>query len=631
MSRNHLINLELLNYFKQGLKPDPLMSINKWADTYRILPSESSSEPGKYRTDRMPYLEEIAYELSPESDTSEVTVIKGTQLGFTELGNNMLFCYAHLYPCPMLQILPTQDAVRTHAISKLWPSVKAASVLNEKIREKKTKDGSSNTELLFSGGSIKLGWSNSASTFASNSRRVVICDDIDRWPLEIEGGNPLTLAKNRTEGYPNNKKIYNNSSPAKKENSRIQPKYDNSSKALYTMKCPCCNEDIVFEKDGFKFEHDEEHQLEGDVVFICSKNGCIIEEHMKHEMMKKENGVRWVHEFPDRKHKGYRLPSYYSPFARWNEMFQDYLDAFKEMKQKKETISMAAWVNTKDAKGWEEKIKKIDISEFNDRHENYNDDVPDGVYFLTAGVDTQDDRLEVEIVGWGKYGESWSIDYKVLDGDPNKQKVWAKLDRVLEKSYKHESGLDLKIMGVAIDSGGHRTDAVYNYCRPRYEQNVYCIKGAKEVSTPILKGTPSRVSKGTVRLFSIGVNSAKDTINTYMKTKEVGPGFMHYPMKEDVYNEAYWNQLTAESRDKATGRWSKFRTRNEAIDVRVYALGALKILEHEFYPDGFDWDDIEEEFYIRVEESINNVDYEGEEKVEESTQTDEFNDWRDQY
>ena len=141
MSINPFINSELLKYFKKGFEADPFMTISEWADAYRILPTESSSEPGQYRTDRMPYLEEIAYELSPQSPTSEVSVIKGTQLGFTELGNNMLFCYADLYPCPMLQILPTESAVRTHSSSKIWASIKATTRLKNLIKSRNSKDG----------------------------------------------------------------------------------------------------------------------------------------------------------------------------------------------------------------------------------------------------------------------------------------------------------------------------------------------------------------------------------------------------------------------------------------------------------------------------------------------------------
>ncbi|OCL85729.1 Phage terminase large subunit (GpA) [Aliarcobacter thereius] len=626
MSANININSELLKYLKEGFEPDPIMTVSEWADAYRVLPSESSSEPGQYRTERMPYLEEIAYELSPQSPTSEITVIKGTQLGFTELGNNMLFCYADLYPCPMLQILPTESAVRTHSSSKLWASIKVTPKLKNLFRARKSKDGSSITSLLFRGGSIALGWSNSAATFASMSRRVVINDDVDRWADEIEGGDPLDLAKNRAEAFPNNKKIYNNSSPGKKHNSKILPKYESSSQGLYTMKCPHCSEDVVFEKDGFKFSYDEEYRLKDDVVFVCSNNGCIIEEHQKYEMMKKENGARYVHNFPEREHKGYRVPSYYSPFAKWNEIFQSFLDARKEQKQKKISTKMAGWVNTKDANVWEEEIEKLDVKEFLNRHEDYAADVPSGAYILTAGVDTQDDRLECEVVGWGKYGESWSIAKYILDGDPKFPKVWQKLDNILQSTYKHESGIDMKILGMGIDSGGHRTDYVYSYCKTRVEQNVFCMKGDNSVETPILKSGISKNKDGSLRLYMIGVNSAKDVVYGQLTTKEIGPGYMHYPKKPE-YDEEHFKQLTGEAKDKTTGRWKKFRARNEALDLRVYAMATLRILENQYYPNGMDWDDIELGFNVRVEEELNTV-----RKVEkEIVEHNSFSDWRDNY
>ena len=634
MSINPFVNNELLEYFKKGFEPDPLMTVSEWADSFRILPSESSSEPGRYRTERMPYLEEIAYELSPQSNTLEVTVIKGVQLGFTELGNNMLFCYADLYPCPMLQILPTESAVRTHSSAKLWPSIKASPRLKDTFKAKKTKDGSSTTSLVFKGGSIELGWSNSPSTFASMSRRIVVNDDVDRWPLEVEGGDPLDLAKNRAEAFPNNKKIYNNSSPAEKHKSKIWPKYETSSQALYTMKCPHCGEDVVFEKKYFKFDYDEDYQLKGNVVFTCRTNGCIINEHEKYEMMKKENGARYVHKFPERNHKGFRIPSYYSPFAKWNDLFQGWLDAYKEMKTKKIAKKMAAWTNTKDANVWEEKIEKIDVSNFLTRHEDYAADVPNGAYILTAGVDTQDDRLECEVVGWGKFGESWSVAKYILEGDPKFPRVWQKLDKILNSTFKHESGIDMKIMGMGVDSGGHRTEFVYSYCRARIEQNVFCLKGDKAVETPVLKSKISKAKDGILRLYMIGVNSAKDVVYGHLTTKEPGPGYMHFP-RNDAYDEEHFKQLTGEKKDKSTGRWSKFRARNEALDIRVYSMASLKILEAQYYPQGIDWDEIEEEFNVKIEDELNSNEYIQRELEQFNDNNNEnsnsYNDWRDNY
>lgn len=627
MSFSPSINPLLLKAFIEGLKLDPFIKISEWGDKYRILPTDSSSESGPYRIDRMPYLREIADELSPQSEAAEVTVVKGIQLGLTELGNNTLFCYSHLYRCPMLQILPTETATRTHATSKIWPSIEASPILKSIIRPRKTTDGSSITNLVFNGGSITLAWSNSATSFASMSRRLVVCDDVDRWALTIEGGDPLDLAKNRTEAFPNNKKIYYNSSPGEKHKSKIWPKYNNSSMGVYTMKCPHCGEDVVFEKDGFVFEKDENYQLVGNVVFVCSNNGCIIEEYMKFEMMEEEKGARYVHTFPERiKHRGFRLPSYYSPFKTWNEIFQEYLEAYKDMVTRKDTTKMASWTNTKDANVWEEKIDKLDSKEYLNRHEEYAAEVPNGVFILTAGVDTQDDRLEVEVVGWGKYGESWSIAKLILEGDPKFPRVWQKLDNVLENSYKHESGIDMKILGMGIDSGGHRTDYVYSYCKTRVEQNVFCMKGDNSVETPILKSGISKNKDGSLRLYMIGVNSAKDVVYGQLITKEVGPGYMHYPKKPE-YNEEHFKQLTGEAKDKTTGRWKKFRARNEALDLRVYAMATLRILENQYYPNGMDWDDIELEFNARVEEELNTV-----KKVEkEIREHNSFSDWRDNY
>jgi phage terminase large subunit GpA-like protein len=614
----------LMRVFRSGLKPDPRMGIEEWADTYRVLPTESSSEPGRYRTSRMPYLREIYKELSPMSKTQEVVVMKSTQVGMTEVGNNILFCYADLYPCPILQILHTETAVRTHAKDKIWASIRASERLRAKFRDIKSKDGSSTTKLVFNGGSVDIGWSNTTATFASMSRRIVINDDVDRWPDDVGGeGDPLGLSKKRTDAFPN-RKIFTNSTPTTKENSKINKEYENSSMGLYNMKCPECGKYIVFEKKHFKFEHNETYELIDDVKFCCYECGSLISESEKISMMATENGAKWIHKHPHKEIRGFRLPAYYSPFFSWREIFRDYLIAYRLMKEQNDTRKMKVWTNTVDASTWEEKFDKVDTSRLKNNIEVYAAQVPQGVFMLTAGVDTQDDRLEVEVVGWGKYGESWSIDYHILDGDPKYPNVWQKLDNILQKSYSHESGLSLKILSSTIDTGGHRTGFVYEYCRPRFELGVFAIKGDTTIGTPIVKGRPSRDNKGKVPLYMIGVNSAKDIIHTQLMTREKGAGFMHFP-KKPLYDESYFKQLTAEKRDEK-GRWEKFRQRNEALDVRVYAMAALEIYQMQNFPDGFDWDEIENEFLMTVENFIN---YNHEEVIED--ENNDFSNWRDDY
>lgn len=559
-----------LDAFRSGLKPDPKMPIGEWSDAYRILPSESSAEPGKYHIDRMPYLKEIAWELSPQSDTEKVSVIKGTQLGLTELANNMLFTYADLYPCPMLLVLPTETLAMTHAADKLWPSIDKTPRMADKIYPRKKDGGSKVLDVRFPGGNIKIGYSFTTATFASVSRRVLIKDDLDRWPDNVKGeGNPSDLANKRTDAFPN-RKIYANSSPTRAGTSKIQKEYDNSSQGLYEMPCPECGGMFSFLFDYFKFDYDQEkYALIGDVECACPHCGSLIAEHHKHTMMQKG---KWVHRHPEKSHKGYQVPSYYSPFLRWNEIFTEFLEAKKAM-GKGDVTAMVVWKNTRDANVWEEEYDIVEVNGLHDRCEEYEAEVPEGVYLITAGVDTQDDRYEVEVVGHGKDSETWSIDFNIINGDPKDPETGKALDEYLDSTFVHESGAEMKIFAAAIDTGGHRTNVVYEFCKTRYLRRIYAIKGAKAVDAPLVNMRASRKNMAKIPLFSVGVNVAKDDLYSKIVIDEPGPGYMHFPNKP-IYNQGYFDQLTVEKRNK-DGRWmNPSKKRNEATDCRVYAMAA---------------------------------------------------------
>ncbi|MGB3751930.1 MAG: terminase gpA endonuclease subunit [Arcobacteraceae bacterium] len=614
-------------YFLKGLEPDPLFSVSQWADERRILPKNSSAEPGRWRTSRFPFLREIMDELSPHSKTQQVKLIKGTQIGGTEIGNNFVMTYMDIYPASMLLICVSEKLLKKHRMDKLIPSLKAMPKLASKIIRGKTKEDLGDAEAMrFPGGSLNFGYSNSTANFRSLSCRVVVLDDVDGFPMDVEGeGSPMALGKKRTDAFAN-RKIYINSTPTIKGNSNIEREYEESDQREYHMKCPECDELVRFDFDYFSFEYDKvTYTLIDDVHFCCPECGSLIPEYKKTQMMKEEKGAKWV---PGKEHihKGYKLPSYYSPILTWNEIFTEFLEAKKALNSGDNRL-MKTWKNTRAAEVWEEENEKADVTIFNDRLEQYGAAVPEGVYILTAGVDTQDDRLELEIVGWGKYGESWSIDYIILDGDPKFPKVWEKLDKYLiDKRYKHISGMEMSILATCIDTGGHRTDYVYAYCRPRYELNIFAIKGSSTIDAPLIPTRASKTAKGgAMPIYLVGSNNGKDTVFANIMTKEPGPGYMHYP-KKAIYDQSYFKQLTAEKRD-ISGRWKKFRQRNEALDVRVYAKAALGLFEMQNFPDGLDWDDVEEEFNSRIEEDLDS-------NIEEETTDSEssnYNDWRDQY
>jgi len=571
-----------------GLKPDDKVSIDEWAEKYRVLPTKSSSEPGPWRNDRTPYLREIMYELSPHSSTEQVKVIKGTQLGFTEVGLNTILAYMDLYPCPILMVMPVETLAKKFSNAKLTPSIKAIDHLNKKVKNAKSvDDGGGTFEKDFDGGMFSLGWSYSASAFASFSAKVVVLDDVDRFPDDVEDeGDPLELGKNRADAFAG-RKIYINSTPTTKDASKIEREFTDSDQREYFMPCPHCtpkekhlqNESnmMVFKLEYFRYEKSSSGAIVSEPYMVCPHCGGVVEEHHKSIMMSEEYGAKWIAMNPGHIHRGYKLNSFYSPIGwlGWKNIAQEHVKAHSAMKGGNNKL-LKKFVNTRLAETFEEEIEKIDESEMMDHVETYESQVPDGVLVLTAGIDTQDDRLEVEVVGWGHLDESWSIDYKVFTGDTRGKEVWNRLDEfLLHTRFMRKDGSFMRIHTSCLDTGGHRTKEAYAFALPRFLRRVYAIKGAKPVDAPVVNKRPTRKDKKKPPLFQVGVNKIKDILYDYMMTKEKGAGYMHFPDLPH-YDTAYFRQLTAERREN-NGRWVKFRERNEALDVRVYSYAALHL------------------------------------------------------
>ena len=558
----------------EAMKPDPKWTIWEWADHRRILPSKSSAEPGRYRTSRMPYLKEPMECLSPSDPCQEIKVIKGTQLGWTEIGNNWILATIDLYPAPMLLVMPTGDLVEKHSKQKITPSIDLCPKVKEKVADKKSRGGGNTISIKeFRGGMLVMSGANTGASFRSNSYKNLMLDDVDGFPLDVEGeGSPLDLARNRTDAFAN-RKIYINSTPTIHKRSNIEKEFENSDQREYFVPCPeCKNEDtirwenIVFDKGDLG--------VVGKVKLKCTECGALIVEGNKTRML--ADG-KWVAQNPGHKHPGFKLSSLYSPigFVSWEQIANEFLDAQKAL-ENGDTSRMKRWVNTRLAEVWEESYETIDTSEMFGRREVYNAEVPSGGLMLTAGVDTQDDRLECEVIAWSRYEESYSIAYHVLHGDPKNEEVWSKLDEVLMKEYEHEDGGNMKILATCIDSGGHRTEYVYKYCKARYSMGVYAIKGVGGVDSDVISRLPTRRNKGGVALFRLGVNKIKDMISAHLNTPNVGAGYMHFP-KDDVYSEEYFSQFEAERRNDK-GVWVKVgNRRNEALDVRGYGYAAKRL------------------------------------------------------
>lgn len=549
------------------IAPPPTFTVSESADEYRVLSREASAEPGQWRTSRAPYQRGIMDAFS-EPGVEEVVGMLPSQVGKSEMLLNVAQHFMKHDPAPMLAILPTIDEAEQWSKTRLAPMIRDSPALRDLVRDPRSRDSGNTLRVKeFPGGHITLVGANSPSGLAAKPIRVVLGDEIDRWPPSAgTEGNPRKLAKQRTATFWN-RKIGWFSTPTLKGLSPIEDEYNRGDQRRYYVPCPDCDHMQVLVWRNLKW--DDNHPETA--AYMCDGCGVLIGEEKKQAMLARGE---WRAHAPLTTVASFHLNALYSPWTRWPELVVEWLEAQTDL------LKMQVFVNTKWAETWEDRGGSLDPSMLEARKERYNAEVPVGVGLLTAGVDVQADRVEMLVRGWGHGEESWLIAHQVYFGDPGQVGVWNQLRADLFRDYPTESGKSLRIAATGVDTG-HHTDAVYAFVKPLYAQRVYAVKGSSTPGAPLLGRRPSVNNKARVRLFLIGTDAAKDVIYSRLKVSEPGPMYMHIP---DWTTEDYFAQVTAEKveRVQINGRWRRRYTlprgaRNEALDCEVYALAALHL------------------------------------------------------
>lgn len=559
----------LKHAWQRGLAPDPILTVDDWANRHRVLSSVASSEPGRWQTSRTPYLAEVMESLSSTSRCERVVLMAGGQVGKTECGLNWVGYVIQHAPGPMLLVQPTVEGAKRVSKQRVDPLIEASSELSSRVKDPRSRD-SGNTQLMkeFPGGVLILTGANSAVGLRSMPVRYLFLDEVDGYPGDADGeGDPVALAVQRAATFIN-RKVYLCSTPTMKGFSRIESAYLESDQRIYEVPCDHCGKFSQIQWRNIKWPKDAITEA----AWHCPECDGHHPEYRKPALL--ANG-RWVAKAEgDGKTVGFHLSSLYSPWLTWGEIAQEHHAA------KDDPVRLKVWVNTKLAETWEDREgETLDAEGLMERREVYGPAIPAEVAVLTCGIDVQDDRLELELVGWGRDGESWSIDFKVLWGDPSAPDTWSQLDAYLGTRFAHETlPGGLTIDAACLDTGGHHTLAAYAFAKGRERKRIWAIKG-RAGKHPIWPKRPSRNNKGKVNLFMIGVDTAKEAIYARLKKDGAGPGAMHFPMDRDA---DYFEQLTAERiRTKYVKGfpqrywWKPDGRRNEALDCRVYAYAAL--------------------------------------------------------
>lgn len=511
----------------------------------------------------------------------------GAQLGKSEMLLNTIGYHMAHDPAPILMMQPTVDMAQAFSKDRVNAGLlRSTPCLRDKVKDSKAKDANNTTlHKVFPGGALSLVGANSPSSLASRPIRVVLCDEVDRYPPSAgEEGDPISLAKRRAATFWN-RKIILVSTPTNRGASRIEAAYEESDQRKFYVPCHDCGHEQELLWSNVEWSDNNPNTA----AYICPGCGSAWTDGDRRRSVSKG---RWIASKPFNGVAGFHLNALYSPWSVLSDAVEEFLAA------KRDPMRLKTFVNTFLGETWEDQGEGVDDYSVAQRKEDY-EGVPEEVVLLTAGVDVQDDRLEVEVVGWGAGEESWQINYHVIYGDPSSPRIWAQLDEILQTKYQHPSGEDLLIRSTCVDSGGHHTRAVYNYAKTRAGHRVFAIKGVGGEGKPIV-GRPSKNNVGKIPLYPVGTDTAKELHYARLKMDEPGPGYCHFPSARD---DEYFKQLTAEKvvikyhKGYAKRAWIKTRTRNEALDVRVYAIAAFSILN-------VNMDSLVRKFYANVERRI---------------------------
>lgn len=587
-------------YFR-GLRPDPSLWVDEWADEYMRIPRDTgAAEPGKYRTVRTPYAREPMRCLSPAHPCKRVVTMVASQLMKTQIALNWIGALIHMVPSNILTLLPSLGLAK-RVSSRIGKTIKATPVLRERVAASRSRDSRNTMDTKeFEGGSLYVTTAGSAANLAELSARYVYGDEIDRWEVDVgEEGDPIELAETRGSTFGRNAKFYFSSSPTIKGASRIDDLFEGSDQRYYYVPCPTCGHMQTLEWERLHYSQDFSV-----VHYECAGPDCdvLIEEHQKGDMLAR--GEWRAHAKGDGETVGFHLNALYSPlgWTGWKSLAKQFEKA-KKAQAKGDLEPMQVFYNTRLAKVWDSAQEQTKASVLIERarREGFSlGAMPAAVMMITGAVDVQADRLEFMAMGWGVGMERWVIDHRVIAGDPSDERTWAVLDELLKERYRHPCGVGLGILAVAVDSGGHHTDEVYQFCRVRRWRNIFAIKGASKPGKPVIAQRPSMVDvtwkgqteRGGAELWFVGTDTAKDWIyNRY--PFESGPGALHFA--NDLPDE-FFAQCVAERKVAKYVRghkrieWIKGKAeRNEALDLMVYNLAMAHYLGINRYQE-HDWD-----------------------------------------
>lgn len=567
--------------------PTPALTVSEWSDEFRLLPKKSASRGGRWRTSATPYLRGIMDAIH-EPGLKKLAVMKGAQVGASEALANIVGYHIAHDPCPMLLVLPTSQMAEGWSKDRLDDMIDYTDAIRAAINVAKStlvfKD--------FESGFLSLAGANTPNSFARSSVRIAIGDDCDRFPPIVgDEGDPAELLVNRTLTFFDGITAFV-STPTLK-NGRIDTLFNRGDQRRYFLTCPSCGRenyltwgDVAHFRIGWDDKDastarvecpNAEHGGCGAHLSESDRRAMVLAGDWMATAIPKEPGLVSFH-----------LPGMLSTLGdvTLSSLVAKWFAALEGGRE-----SLKVFINTQLGEAWEEKGTRMDPHGMMTRREDYGDgvEIPAWAAAVVAGVDVQDDRVEVLVTAFGAADERAVVDWKRIPGELKKSETQEQLLRQLQRKYHHASGIDIPVHAVCIDSG-FQTDAVYSFVLANQARRIYATKGfAGKTGEPIV-GKPSEKRTGKdgrpVALYPINVDDAKAHVMSSMQQTTAGPNCMHFPLHVDEVSEEFFAQLCAEHRETVYNKrkvathqvWVKDRERNEALDASVLCFAAHRLI-----------------------------------------------------
>ncbi len=567
--------------------PPPDITVSEWAERYRFLSSETSSSTGRWKNDKAPYQREIM-DAFTQKHVERIVVESGAQCGKSEIMMNMIGRIIDLDPSSVMMVQPTQDMAEEFSKRRFSVMFNICPTLRWKVAEAKGRSSSNTMRFKsFPGGSLSIASAQSAPELRSKPIRFLFLDEVDAYPPSAGGdGDPVELAIARTETF-HNRKIAMFSTPGNVKTSRIHEEYLNGTQEEWQIPCPKCGQYAFMKFEDFDCEYDE-YEAGGKRQFAVKnvKWRCPnCKESFRESTIGKQRG-KWIAHNERALEKGVRsfhLNAFASPWAGWKKIMTLWLESKGNPEKEK------VFINNRLGEPYSGKADVMTTAEeLYNRREDYAAEVPDGVLVLTMGVDVQGNRLEYEVVGWGREDESWGIARGIIPGRPDDEsgRVWTDLDALIDRKWMRADGQAMKILVTFVDSGGLSTETVYEQCMRRTAKRVFAIKGETGSGKEYVRQSTLTQKKRGVILFIVAVDGGKDAIHHSLNVKKAGAWYSHFPSAPEAgYTRRYFEGLFSERLEvhntggRQTLKWVKntdISARNEPLDCRNYARAAFK-------------------------------------------------------